>query len=386
VTEVMPAGRQMAARMCSSCPKMCRSACPTQAVTRNERHQPWGHARQIVEALEHDEGFVDPELLDGVYACATCSACTPPCHVDGVETPDLVWAARAAVHRAGATPALGLESVRQARAGLVPASAAGDGAAPMWTDPAATLDRLRAMATPGAELLLLPGCGALGRRPEAVLAAGRALTALGVAFDVPDQHRCCGMPALTFGDEAAATEMVDALLAALSSAPARRIAVQSPSCAWMLGVRAPRTGHAAPEVEPLAATLARALARHGDGTPGTARRRVAYHDPCYLARHQRVRDEPRAALVAAGYAVAELRGQGDTTQCSGQGGGLPLTHPDIAAGYLRLLVAQVDAAGVDEVVTGCASCATALRGAGVAALELAEAVAAALGAEEDEAR
>lgn len=370
----MPATQAAAARACASCPKMCRSACPTQAVTRNERHQPWGHARQVVEALRHDGGFADPELVDGVYACATCSACTPPCHVDGVETPQLVWAARAAVQRAGGTPAAGLEAVRRARAGLVPAPAAGENGDQAWIDPTQTLDALRAMATPGADLLLVPGCGALGRRPEAVLAAGRVLNALGVPFDVPAEHRCCGMPALTFGDEEAMGEMLAAARSALGNAP--RVAVQSPSCSWFLGVRGELPG-----VEPLAATLARALETRRQGAPGTARR-VAYHDPCYLARHQRRREEPRQALGASGYAVAELHRDGDATQCSGQGGGLPLTHPGIARGYLGLLEAEVARSGVDEVVTGCASCAAALAGAGVRAMELAEAVAAALGVEE----
>jgi Fe-S oxidoreductase len=365
VTELMPPQQATAARMCASCPKMCRSACPTQAVTGNERHQPWGHARQIVDAMRGDGGFVDAELVDGVYACATCSACTPPCHVDGVETPQLIWAARAAVHEAGGTPAMGVEAVRQARAGMVPATTAGQ-----WTDPSATLDSLREMATPGADLLLVPGCGALGRRPSAVLATGRALRALDVAFDVPTQHACCGMVAQTFGDATAANTMRQQVLDNLQASGARRVAVQSPSCAFMLG---------GPAVEPLAATLARALAAHTRSTTLGEATRVAYHDPCYLARHQSCRDEPRAALAAAGYEVTELHRRGDTTQCSGQGGGLPLTHPDLAAGYLGLLVAEVERAGVGEVVTGCASCASALRGAGLHAAELSEAVAAALG-------
>ena len=375
MTEVMPAPQQAAARMCASCPKMCRSACPTLAVTGNERHQPWGHARQVVEAMRDGEGFAAAEVVDGVYACATCAACTVPCHVDGVETPELVWAARAAVHRMGATPRAGTEAVRAALAGQVP----GEGGRPV--DPAPVLAGLRALATPGADLLLLPGCGTLGRRPQAALAAARALRALGVAFDVPEQHRCCGMPALTFGDDPALEEMQSVLAGTLADHPATTISVQSPSCSWMLGVRHAPPGRA---VEPLAATLARALAARGEGAAGSAAgRRVAYHDPCYLARHQRRRDEPRAALAATGHSLAELPGHGDTTQCSGQGGGLPLTHPDIAAGYLQLLAGQVAAGGVDEVVSGCASCAAALEDAGVHALELAEAVAAALGAEEE---
>ncbi|HEV7677450.1 MAG TPA: (Fe-S)-binding protein [Candidatus Dormibacteraeota bacterium] len=386
MTDLLAPEQAMAARRCSSCPKMCRSACPTQAVTGNERHQPWGHARQVVEATRHEQGFVDPELVDGVYACATCSACTPPCHVDGVETPLLTWAARAAVHRAGATPEVGLEAVRQARAGMVLSDVPGAAAPiqtepaphwtdphwtdPHWTDPSATLDALRPMSTPGADLVFFPGCGALGRRAGAVLAAGRALQALGIAFDVPEQHRCCGMIAQTFGDQDAAAEMS---MAALHHAP-QRISVQSPSCSYFLATRATD----ATQVEPLAATLARALAALTPQGRQQSPTTVAYHDPCYLARHQRRRDEPRAALSAAGYAVEELRAHGDTTQCSGQGGGLPLTHPDIAAGYLSLLTAQAQAAAATTVVTGCASCATALQSAGVDTLELAEAVDAAL--------
>jgi Fe-S oxidoreductase len=360
MTELFAPEQAMAARKCASCPKMCRSACPTQAVTGNERHQPWGHARQIVDAVrEGDSGFIEPELVDGVYTCATCSACTPPCHVDGVETPLLTWAARAAVHRAGATPPVGLAAIEHAQAGRVPAA---DGA--QWTDPSATLDALRALATPGAELLLFPGCGALGRRPQAVLAAGRALRALGVTFDVPQDHRCCGMVARTFGDETAAAEMRDTVL---KSAEGRTLTVQSPSCSHWLSEAA----------EPLAATLSRALEAHPAATTAGT---VAYHDPCYLARHQRCRDQPRQALRAAGYEVEELRRHGDTTQCSGRGGGLPLTHPDIAAGYLHLLVDEIEASGAAQVVTGCASCATALQTAGVQVRELSEALAGALGA------
>jgi len=372
VTDVLPASQASAARMCSSCPKMCRSACPTQAVTRNERHQPWGHASQIVAAMGEEGGFADAELIDGVYACATCAACTVPCHVDGVETPDLVWAARAAVHRIGATPAAGLDAVDNARAGRVPAEVG------HYTDPAPVLAALRGLATQGADLLLIPGCSALGRRPDAALAAGRALQALGIAFDVPSTHQCCGMPALTFGDEESAADMLAALQNTVAQHPSTRVTVQSPSCAWMLGVRAGATG-----VEPLAATLARALA--GRVAPAAATP-ATYHDPCYLARHQRVRDEPRDALRAAGYAVAELPRHGDTTQCSGQGGGLPLTHPDIAAGYLALLIRQAESAGGERLVTGCPACAAALDGAGVPAMELAEAIAAALQSQEDDTR
>jgi Fe-S oxidoreductase len=83
-----------------------------------------------------------------------------------------------------------------------------------------------------------------------------------------------------------------------------------------------------------------------------------------------------------GLEVAELRGHGATTACSGGGGGLPLTHPALAAGYRDRLAAEVAgavASGASGVVTGCATCAARLEGSvAVPVLELAEALAARL--------
>jgi Fe-S oxidoreductase len=200
---------------------------------------------------------------------------------------------------------------------------------------------------------------------------------------VLDEHGCCGGPALAFGDTVSLATMLDRLGTAVAAAGARRVAVQSPSCAHLLASRAPGLGGglAGLTVEPLAAVLAGALdAAAAPAAAGGGR--VAYHDPCFLARHLDCTAPPRAALRAVGLEVAELRGHGPTTACSGGGGGLPLTHPAIAGGYRDRLAAEVAAAvaaGATGVVTGCASCAARLEGSvAVPVLELAEALAARL--------
>jgi Fe-S oxidoreductase len=371
----LPADQALAAERCASCPKMCRAACPTLEVTGNERHQPWGHA-VVARTAQRNSDFSSAAVVDSAYACATCSACTPPCKVEGVETPELTWAVRAAVHAQGATPAVGRRMVAAAAEGQVLAGTD----PPRWEDPSAALAELRAMATAGAEVLLFPGCGALGRRPGAALAAGRALRALAIPFQVLDEHRCCGMPALTFGDAAALLGMLEAWREVVGARSPRTVVVQSPSCAYLLGVRAGRLGVPVPAaIEPLAVTLAGGLAARGAPLQITAGV-TAYHDPCFLSRHQRVRGEPRAALRLSGIAVAELAASGDRAACSGEGGGLSLTHPGIARGYLERLAGAVQASGAERLVTGCSSCAAALEPAlpGVDVAELAEAVAAAL--------
>jgi heterodisulfide reductase subunit D len=373
VSAALPADQRLAAQRCASCPKMCRGVCPTLEVTRNERHQPWGHAREDVAAQRSaeggGEGFAGGAVAESAYACATCAACTVPCEVEGVETPELVWAVRAAVWAAGAAPAIAVEAVRQAEAGLVPAGED----PPRWVDPATILAELRALATPGAAVLLVPGCGALGRRPAAVLAAGRALRALGVGFRVPDEHRCCGAVARAAGDAEGALRGAQAV-GAQSAGGTERIAVHSPSCAAHL-VRSGTAG-----VVALADVFAEALATAPRPASAGVVSAVAYHDPCMLARHLDVRDTPRAALRAAGAEVTELARHGGATRCSGRGGLLSLTHPEIARGYLDLLAADVREAGIQRLVTGCASCASALEAVlpEMDVADLAEAVATAL--------
>ena len=151
----LPEAQVVAAQRCASCPKMCRSACPTLAVTANERHQPWGHACTVVAALGGQDGFAEPATVAAAFACATCGACTVPCLVKGVETTELSWAVRAAVFDAGATPAAGLRAVAEASAGRVrvadspPAWTDGDSGIPPDLDPPSALwhNRRRAWDT-----------------------------------------------------------------------------------------------------------------------------------------------------------------------------------------------------------------------------------------------
>ena len=128
-------------------------------------------------------------------------------------------------------------------------------------------------------------------------------------------------------------------------------------CAWTLRVAYPAAG--VPfrvEVEHLAEAAAEAPRRLTPRPPG-APARVAFHDPCYLARHLGVREEPRDVLERlTGAPPLELPWSERGGYCCGGGGLLPETVPETAAAVAGDLIAQAAEVGAEEVITACPRC------------------------------
>ncbi|GBC68782.1 hypothetical protein HRbin01_00467 [archaeon HR01] len=87
---------------------------------------------------------------------------------------------------------------------------------------------------------------------------------------------------------------------------------------------------------------------------------VAYHDPCYLARHAgsksprgaRVVDEPRRVLSwIPGLKTVELRHRGRWTWCVGECGGLIWSFPELAHWRAEKLLREVEMMNVEALVT-----------------------------------
>lgn len=83
----------------------------------------------------------------------------------------------------------------------------------------------------------------------------------------------------------------------------------------------------------------------------------AYHDPCYLGRHNGLYEDPRAALDAIpGLRRVEMRRSRDRSFCCG-GGGLMLFYEPEEEQRMGVLRVQMAAeAGADVIVTACPFC------------------------------
>ncbi|HEV7536852.1 MAG TPA: heterodisulfide reductase-related iron-sulfur binding cluster, partial [Acidimicrobiia bacterium] len=83
-------------------------------------------------------------------------------------------------------------------------------------------------------------------------------------------------------------------------------------------------------------------------------RTVTYHDPCYLARYNRVTDAPRRLLDALGCTITEMPRNRDNTFCCGAGGGrIWMDDSNLAERPSENRIREAVTVGVDTFVVAC---------------------------------
>jgi Fe-S oxidoreductase len=86
-------------------------------------------------------------------------------------------------------------------------------------------------------------------------------------------------------------------------------------------------------------------------------KRVAYHDPCYLGRHNGVFDPPRDVLKRLpGVELVELSDARENSLCCGGGGARIWMDTDKRERFADLRLAQAREVGADLLVTSCPYC------------------------------
>jgi dimethylglycine catabolism B len=341
--------RRAALEKCVFCPKLCRSACPVSNAQPRETITPWGKM-SFAWMAAHGDVPVDATHAAPAWACTGCYACREVCdHRNPVA--EVLLDARDALTRAGtAPPAARRVLQRFARHDAETRAAARALAAD------AGLARVRADASD----TLLIGCGYLrGARREAREAVDAAAALSGEPAALVDT--CCGLPLRLAGDREGF--VAHARTVARSLRGRARLTVVDAGCAVALKHGYPDVGvEVEPRVELLVEQAAGALGRmkpvaHDAGP-------VRWHDPCQLGRGLGVYEAPRAVLGRVlGRAPDELslHERREHGLCSGAGGLLPSTMPEVASDITAARLEAHARAGGGRIVTGCASSLRAMR-------------------------
>ena len=331
-------GSKDALEKCVFCPKLCRSACPVSNVEQRETLTPWGKM-SMSYFLAREDVPMEPSYAAPAWACTGCYGCREACdHRNDVAT-----------------------TLLQARAGLVEQGVAPAGATRTIERFGAHQDATRkgvrelcahaAVRSDSRDTMLL-GCSYVRGATREATHAIDAATAL-LRGPVALAEACCGLPLLLAGDAKGFARQAE--IFARETARAERILVVDPGCAVALRTRYPEVGvklHAKVElVVELAAKELDALTPVKDAPP-----RVRYHDPCQLGRGLGIYEAPRAVLTRAlGRAPDEFDTRREKGTCSGAGGLLPATMPEVAKGIADMRLDEHARAGGGRVVTACAS-------------------------------
>jgi Fe-S oxidoreductase len=148
------------------------------------------------------------------------------------------------------------------------------------------------------------------------------LQAAGVKFGIiGNEESCCGESVRKIGDEALFTKLAGQNIALFKEKGVKKIITTSPHCFTTFSKEYPELGGQF-EVQHYSQFLSK-LVQEGKLTPKNALdKKVVYHDPCYLGRHNEVYGDPRDLLKAIpGVELMEFSQNKAFSLCCGGGGG-----------------------------------------------------------------
>lgn len=377
VTEIHPTTEELNA--CVQC-GLCLPVCPTFRLTGRETASPRGrlHAMSAVHEglVEVDEAFAS--ILD---FCLGCRACEPVC-------PSLVpygralEGARAEIveqvpgrgnqRRWLLGVALGSRFLMRAATGVMTVAQSmgltrfaprrikrlASGLRPLSGRPDATIGHSGGSGAAGT-VSLLSGCIQDEWFRPVNLTAVELLERAGHRVVVPAAQTCCGALAAHDGKTAEARRLAERNVAALG--PADLVVATAAGCSAHLA----GYGHWAADGDSVAAkavdvTVAVARAIEDGRLPrlDAERGRIAVQDPCHLRHAQRVVEEPRLILRAAGYEVVEID---DLGLCCGAAGIYTMLQPEASESLGNQKADQVRSTGVERVASANPGCEMQLR-------------------------
>ena len=211
------------------------------------------------------------------------------------------------------------------------------------------------------ELLYFPGCYLCydPRLKKVARATAAILNKAGVNFGIlGERENCCGESIRKTGDEALFKRLARENIKAFVEAGVHKILVSSPHCYHSFKNEYPEF-MVKFEVVHMAQYLCELIEQGRLELSGGYARKVSYHDPCYLGRHNGVYDQPRQVLKqVAGLELVEMTDTFENSLCCGGGGGRIWMETVKGERFSDLRLAQATAAGAQVLATCCPYCIT----------------------------
>ncbi|NPV74947.1 MAG: (Fe-S)-binding protein [Anaerolineae bacterium] len=342
------------ARLCETCPKMCRHVCTTHNVTRSEADTPNERCSIAYRALLR--GYFLPEEAPYMYQkCATCGLCLAWCETE-IDAGEVMLAARVDLVNAGMAP---VEAAAIQKNIQSEGNPHGEPASDRY---AAIANEIRVLPDT-AEVLYYAGCDTLYRQPEIAQAALKVFRAAGVDHTmIKAGEPCCGEPLRLMGYiedfKASARKVMDGV----SQTGAKTVVCTCPSCLRMMkdvyasyGVQAP----GGVEFLHMSEYLLRLMNSGQLKFTRSLDLKMTYHDPCDLGRRLEIYEPPRQVLaLLPGVKYQDMFFNRRDARCCGAGGGLAATNLALVIEASKTVVGMARNVNAEVLVTACPTCKT----------------------------
>jgi Fe-S oxidoreductase len=183
------------------------------------------------------------------------------------------------------------------------------------------------------------------------------LNKAGIDFGVlGSKERCCGESVRKTGAETVFLSLAQKNIQTFSESGVKKVVVSSPHCYHTFKNEYPEFGA---EFEVIHfVQLLDELIKDGKMTfSGEVNKKVIYHDPCYLGRHNEIYDEPRRVLQAIpGVDLLEFPDSRQSSFCCGGGGGRIWMETATGERFSELKLQQAIDAGADIIAVACPYC------------------------------
>ncbi|MEX0800769.1 MAG: (Fe-S)-binding protein [Dehalococcoidia bacterium] len=320
---------------CTECGR-CTAACPANIT--GKTLSPKEIIVDIRHLLEEQVPALSPSthrpeqptpLIDGVgfepiWDCVTCGACMYECPVFIEHVPTIMDMRRYLVMEESRMPETAQATLMQLEQRGHPWRGA-QLTRTSWIEEMAAAGVDIPIFDGSQEYLFWVGCsGALQERNVKVTqATTRLLLEAGVSFGVlAGEEGCSGDPARRLGNEYLYQMQAEANIEAFKTKGVQKVLTMCPHCFNTMQHEYPQFGGKF-EVIHHAVFLEQLIAQgklRPDSSNGLSSKTATYHDPCYIARHNDIIDEPRRVVAATGAKQTEMPRCKKGTFCCGAGG------------------------------------------------------------------
>ena len=345
IEEIKEAGGD-AFRFCFQC-GLCDTVCP------------WNRVREFsIRKIIREATFGLTEIEgEDIWRCTTCGRCPDRCP-RGVKQIEVGVSLRRVASEYEVFPA-SVKSARTARASLISEGnplqfergKRGEWAKALGVKPFS--EEMEALYFVGCYLSFDP------RMKKVAAATAGILQKAGVSFGIlGDKENCCGESIRKTGSEDVFRNLAKDNIKTFIDRGVKKIIVSSPHCYHTFVNEYPEF-MVKFEVVHITQVIKELLESGRLEITGRYDKKVTYHDPCYLGRHNQIYDEPREVLKKIpGLELMELPDSRRDSLCCGGGGGRIWMDTPKEERFSDLRLLQANDVGADILATACPYCIT----------------------------